>query len=530
MRFLAAMPGSFLWLARNDVRLNWRRFAGMLGEASRVPPQAIAAIAIVLAHLIAWPVAKALVPVADQHFVPGADLRVLAGVLIAMFCWMIAQSLFGAMRTLYDRGDLDLLIGSPLPARRIFAAKAAAIAASTAGSIAILVLPVANIGALIGRPQWLCAYPVLTALALIATGVAVLVAIGLFFLCGARRARLIMQLTGAAIGGGFVLGAQIVLLLPEAPREAVINWLSLAVGPDSLLGPVLQLPVAALLGDRAAIAWLLLAACGIFAGAALLLADRFAKASLAAAGHSASRSAAASYTRQRRFRTHPGPALRRKEWRLLLRDPGLFAQVSLQIIYTLPMVLVLVKSNTIPAAIAIAPSLVVIVAQVAASLAWITVSGEDAPELVASAPVMPAAVDAAKLGAIAVSVAVLLAGPAAILALVSPKAALMAVGLGAGASLSTALLNIWHPMPGNRRGMLRRHSQSKLLALIEHVIAMLWAVAVVLALMGSSTFAVPVVLALAVLALAVPGSRERLAAVAGWLRRAARLRTARATG
>ncbi len=59
------------------------------------------------------------------------------------------------------------------------------------------------------------------------------------------------------------------------------------------------------------------------------------------------------------------------------------------------------------------------------------------------------------------------------------------------AAASTALLNFWHPMPGNRRGMLRRHSQSKLIALIEHALAICWAIAIVLALAGSLISLVP---------------------------------------
>ncbi len=511
-------PGSFLWLVVHDMRLNWRRFAGMLGEAGKIPPHAIAAVAIVVSHALAWPVAGALIPVADEFALTGADRPALAGILIALLSWMIAQSLFGAMRTLYDRGDLDLLMASPLPPARIFAAKATAIATSTAGSIAVLVLPLANMGALSGRPHWLAIYPVLTALALVATSVAILVAIGLFFSVGARRARLVMQLTGAAIGGGFVLGAQIVLLLPADLRDRVGDWFSslLRDGSQSLLAFVTAVPVSAALGHGPAIAGLLAASLVLFAAAIVLLAERFARASIAASGQSSAQTYAEP-TRGVHFRSNPGPALRRKEWRLLLRDPGLCAQVSLQIIYTLPMVLVLVKSGTIPTIVAIAPSIVVIVAQVAASLAWITVSGEDAPELIATAPIQPAAADAAKLSAIAVPVSTLLALPVAILALISPYAAALTAVIGAGACLSTSLLNIWHPMPGNRRGMLRRHSQSKLLALIEHIIAMLWAVAVVLALVGSWYCAAAIFLALIVLALAVPGSCTRLAAEAAWL-------------
>lgn len=63
----------------------------------------------------------------------------------------------------------------------------------------------------------------------------------------------------------------------------------------------------------------------------------------------------------------------------------------------------------------------------------------------------------------------------------------------------TGLLNLWHPMPGNRRGMLRRHAQSKLVGLLEHVLAILWAIAAVLALLGSSLWIGALVLTVPVL-------------------------------
>lgn len=509
---MSPAPGSFLWLLCNDVRLNWRRFAGMLGRAGRAGPWLIAAAAIIVSHLIAWPVAKWLGPVVDrwpQGQGGASGPAAMAGLLAGMFCWMVAQSLFGTMRTLYDRGDLDLLMGSPLPATNIFGSKALAIVLSTIGSVAVLVLPLANMGALTGRPQWLAAYPTLLAFSLIATAIALLLAIGLFFQLGARRARLVMQLAGAAIGGGLVLAGQIVLLLPDRLQSAVLVWIA---GLGASAGPwtvVVSVPVAAARGDVAAIITLLAVAAALFAIAVVLLSERFARASLAAAGAGSEPSTRAA--RQRHFRTGPAPALRRKEWRLLLRDPGLFAQVSLQIIYTIPLMIVLLKSGTISAGIAIAPSLVVIVAQVAASLAWISVSGEDAPELLASAPIAPQAIDRAKLTAIAAPVLALLALATVPLALISPMAAAAAILFASGASISTALLNIWHPMPGNRRGMLRRHSQSKVLALMEHIIAVLWAVATVLLLLETLLFPLPIALACGVLALAAPGRPDWIA-------------------
>ena len=195
---------------------------------------------------------------------------------------------------------------------------------------------------------------------------------------------------------------------------------------------------------------------------------------------------ATSRHRASQFGAGVGRTLRRKEWRLLTRDPNLFSQLSLQIIYTVPLAVVLVRGlENIPLAAALAPAVVVIAAQIAASLTWIAVSGEDAPELIAAAPVGRAEVELAKITSIAVPVLVILALPFAGLLYLSPHVGMLVLLFSAGASASTALLNLWHPMPGNRRGMLRRHSQSKLMALLEHLMAMLWAIAIVFAVIGT---------------------------------------------
>ena len=67
----------------------------------------------------------------------------------------------------------------------------------------------------------------------------------------------------------------------------------------------------------------------------------------------------------------------------------------------MPLAVVLLRGvDNIPLALAVGPAIVVIAAQIAASLAWITVSGEDAPELIAAAPVCASEVELAKVTAI----------------------------------------------------------------------------------------------------------------------------------
>ena len=250
-------------------------------------------------------------------------------------------------------------------------------------------------------------------------------------------------------------------------------------------GSWLALPVDALRGDIAAMAIVMSMGLVLFAVTVSSLGERFARANLAAAGAPANARRRRSDKMNIRFKAGLGRNLRVKEWRLLVRDPSLFTQLGLQIVYTLPVAVVLLRSETLPAALALAPTIVVIAAQIASSIAWITVSGEDAPELIASAPVAPGLVDRGKLSAVALPVAVILALPLLSLALISWIAALITALIAVAAGTSTALVNFWHPMPGSRRGMLRRHSQSKLIALVEHSFAILWAITVVFAMMGS---------------------------------------------
>jgi ABC-2 type transport system permease protein len=490
-------PGSFLWLLAHDVRLNWRRFAELLGNAGALSLTTLFVAGTIILHLIAWPAFLWLAPLVHGN---EATTTPIAIALFCIFTWMIAQGLFGTTRTLYDRGDLDLLLGAPLPAARILGAKAVSIAASTLGSIALLVLPLANVGALLGHPRWLAAYPVLVSLSLIATALGLGLSIGLFFLMGPRRARLYTQMTGAAIAGAFVLGAQVVAILPEALRVTVTNWLAAAGGPETPIGRLLILPIDAMRGDTRALLMLAGFAALLFSLAVKVLARHFAVAVLAASGAPSGRlPRRTADDRPIRFRSGLARNLRRKEWRLLARDPSMFAQLGLQIIYTIPIAVVLLRSEALPTALALAPTIVVIAAQVAASLSWIMVSGEDAPELMATAPVAPADVDCAKLTAVALPVLVIIGLPLIGLALVSWRIALLTTLFAAAGAASTSLLNFWHPMPGNRRGMLRRHQQSKLIALVEHALAILWAIAIVLTLIASPVAVIPVALVVAIL-------------------------------
>ena len=76
--------------------------------------------------------------------------------------------------------------------------------------------------------------------------------------------------------------------------------------------------------------------------------------------------------------------------------------------------------------------LVTVGGQLAGALAWLAISGEDAPDLVATAPVTAGAVTRAKVEAVMGAVALVLAPSSSVLALLSPYHALAAaVGIAA---------------------------------------------------------------------------------------------------
>ena len=96
-------------------------------------------------------------------------------------------------------------------------------------------------------------------------------------------------------------------------------------------------------------------------------------------------------------------ALRAKEWKLLARDPWLLSQTLMQILYLLPPALFLWVSygEAAGSLVVVVPVVVMAAGQLAGGLAWLAISGEDAHDLVVTAPIQPRAVLLAKIEAVA---------------------------------------------------------------------------------------------------------------------------------
>jgi ABC-2 type transport system permease protein len=390
---------------------------------------------------------------------------------------ILAQAMVSAMRMFYARADFELMFTAPISPTVVLGSRALAVAFEGAATAALVLLPIANMASLLGQLTWLAIYPWLLAAALGCAGVGLAIAMGFFVAFGPRRARLYLQVTATLIGASFVLGVQTFNLLPATTRS-MISAAILDPPPGSWLdrqGMVL-LPVRAAIGDPVALfVWLL---CGFVAFvAAVAFCGSMVLTTFADVAGSSQSDGTNCQTRP----FHGGVAfsVRRKEHKLIARDPWLLSQIFLQVVYVLPISIVLWRhgGTTGSPEVAVTPSIVVIAAQLSASLAWVTVSGEDAPEFLASAPVTRKEVVLHKLGAIALPIGLFLALPTLALAYFSPKGAVIAAGFAAGAGASTAMLNLWRQAPAKRSMVLGQHSQSRFVALLELLLTLVWAVA-----------------------------------------------------
>lgn len=471
---MIAAPGSTLWLLRHELRLNLRGFLARRSRGGRRGALFLG-LTIVLICLVAGVPLGLLLRRAQVAATPVVAV-VTDVVLGGIFLLMLSQTLYAATDALYDRADLDLLFSSPLQPRRVmtvrFLGVAATVSAVFAGFISPLLLPVA----LIGHPAWLSVYPVLLALGLTATAAGLALSAALFRLIGPRRTRTVGQVLAAIIGAGLFLFSQSRNILgAQGSASLAQSAARLAAGPGYRPPPFADWPLRAMLGDPLPLGALTLGGAAIFLVVANVLGRSFAADAAAAAGASAGSS-----RRPRRsarpFAEGPLRATFVKELRLLARDPALIAQVLLRVLFLVPLGAILLRQAgthqglLLPASVG---ALCLIASQIAGSLAWIVISGEDAPDLIAASPAPPRLVDRAKLAAALAPLAVLMAPIVLPLIVLSPWAG-VAASLGASASaVATALLNLWWQRPGKRSEFRQRRSSSWFVTTAEALLGLL---------------------------------------------------------
>jgi ABC-2 type transport system permease protein len=135
---------------------------------------------------------------------------------------MLSQAMEAITRAFYGRGDLGLILSSPVTAWRLFAVRIGAIAVTIAVMSLALAAPFINILAWFGGLRWLAPYGVIVALAMLTVAVAVMFTVGLFRAIGPKHTRLCAQIVAAVIGASFVIGVQLAAILSCGTPSRVV--------------------------------------------------------------------------------------------------------------------------------------------------------------------------------------------------------------------------------------------------------------------------------------------------------------------
>lgn len=478
---------SLAFFAHHEVRLAWRDWLSMLtaGKPRRVRVVAIAMAAFaVFMHFVAYSVVAKFAQI--QVDTDRGTLVVITGCVMLAWSLMMSQAMESVTRAFYARFDLELILSSPVVARRVFAVRIAAIAASTMLMAVLIAAPFINVLIWRGGMRWIAAYGVVLAIGALAAALSVALTVALFRLIGPRRTRLAAQIVAAVIGAVFVIGLQMAAIVSYGTIShiAVLRSETL-VAMVPAVESLVWWPARAMLGDLTALAVVFTLALTMLAAAILIFSARFGEHAVAAAG--VAQTGIRQCGRLSAFRTaSPRQVLRRKEWTLLIRDPWLASQTLMQLLYLLPPALMLWQAFGRGAddLVLLVPVLVMASGQLAGGLAWLAISGEDAPDLVASAPIPERWIVRAKVEAVAGGVTVVFAPFVALIAIASPRDAVATIAGIAAAVFSSTAIQLWFRTQARRKHFRRRQTSSRVATFAEAFSSIAWAATAGLAAAG----------------------------------------------
>ena len=471
------MSATLSSFASHEIRLAWREWLAMMAGGRRGRRRAVIIGILMFGALLHIPAYAVIGRYATlQAPLDKSALIVITAAIFLAWALMLSQAIESVTRVFYARADLDLIMSSPVALTNVFSVRLAAIGLSVTAMAMLLATPFVDVLLFGGGLRWLAVYGVVIAIGLTAAAVAIAVTILLFRTIGPRRTRLVAQIVAAVVGAGFVIALQIAAIMSYGTlsRFAILTSdaaTAFVPGPDSML----WWPARAVLGDGEAL--LLLLACSLLLLGAVMagFSARFADTAVRASTGTISTRRS---SRRRTFRAGSRQqALRRKELILLGRDPWLVSQSLMQLLYLVPPAVLLWRSfsDSSVAITLITPVIVMAAGQLAGGLGWLTISGEDAPDLVTAAPLPPSGLIRAKIEVVLLVIAALFAPLVLALLFTSlEQAAVTAAGVLVAAASATAI-QLWFRMQARRSQFRRRQTSSRLATFAEAFSSIGWA-------------------------------------------------------
>ena len=395
-------------------------------------------------------------------------------VLLVVTTFMLSSALNRCVKALFERGDLDLLLSSPIATQTIFIVRLSAIVFGVLALYVFFLSPVINMGVFLGQTYWLAAYPVLFGMAMLVSAAAMLLTLGLVKLIGIKRTHTVAYLLGALSGAAIFLATQIFSHVDPGSRQQAIASLLSYLYQAHLLSTTswLWAPARAVFGEGYGA--LVIFGCGALACwlSARYTHHFFVRGVQQAGNTTVPPSFKPRRAKAMRFHTGLWRVVFVKEWRLLLRDIELLAQICLQLMYMFPLFLVIFKNGVLlPGVVA---GLTYLAISLSGSLIWVIVSAEDLPDLLHCAPVLMKQIHYAKLAAAVLPVGLLLSPAVVWLYWRDMRLGLTLMMTCSCGIFCTALLYQWLSKPMTRDRFKRRGQGNIIAVLLETFNAMSW--------------------------------------------------------
>lgn len=473
-----AKAGTLPWLLGYELRLWWRELRGKW-------------FVFVLLGLFGLLLAAAITPLMFLAIATGRPMPMLGEIpqplfWVAVVFWFLGffysftQAMGQSVIALFDRGDLDLLVSSPVSSKVVFASRLLAIALQSFFSFSLFVIPASLIVVLLGLPQLLGIFPALLALCLVSASLSMLLTLALVRWMGARRARVFAQLLNLLLSALFFLGLQLpnVMLSGNHPLgvwRQVEGWF--AEGSLLSADSPLWFPVRAMFFDVPAVLLTFL----VSGGLAWLTVETLHRSFLQGTQQSLTlkrRTAIAPV----RFQSGLNRIVLQKEWRIIRRNPYLISQTFLSFIFLIPLLAIVLRNRSVAGmpslSLVVATALPLMGSSLVSALTVIATSGEEAPDLLRSSPARGDRLRRLKLLTALIPVWLLVLPIFGVLLLrgdswFPPLLAFL------GATTCTALLRLWNARPISLAGVIKRQKQNAshdlLLVTLESLSIYLWA-------------------------------------------------------
>ena len=469
------------WFARHEIRLAWREWLAMMTGTRGKRKRAVVGL-LVLAAFLHLPAYAVIGRFADlQAPLDKSSLIVITATIFLAWALMLSQAIESVTRVFYARADLDLIMSSPVRLTNIFSVRLAAIALSVTAMALLLSSPFVDVLVIAGGMRWFSAFGVVVAIGVSAAATAIAITVLLFHLIGPSRTRLAAQILAAIIGAGFVIALQVAAILSYGTlsRFTVLTSDAAAAHAPDFDSP-LWWPARAAIGDGEVLALLLAGSLVLLGGVMAVFSPKFAGTvvSVSATATTVRRGSRVTFRRGSRQ-----AALRWKEFVLLRRDPWLVSQSLMQLLYLVPPALMLWRSfsDSSAAIVLVTPVIVMAAGQLAGGLAWLTISGEDAADLVATAPMPPSRVTRAKVEVVMIAIGAIFAPLVAVIAIVSPAQAVVTAIFVIIATVSAAAIQLWFRVQAKRSQFRRRQTSSRVATFAEAFCSIGWAATAILA-------------------------------------------------